>query len=76
MVVMLNEPLSVVGMPSNIYWMLRLKLRLREALRSIFTSRKGSSVIFSCRASVRLAVAGVMMLSVMSSQPRSAARRM
>ena len=75
MVVMENEPDSMVGIPLNMYWMLRLVFLLREAVRSIFTSRKGSSVARIWKLSVALVVAGVMMLSVMSNQPLSAARR-
>ena len=48
---------------------------LCEALRSIFTSRKGSSVARNCRDSLRADVAGVVTLSAIKSHPRSAALR-
>ena len=73
MVVILNVPDWVVGMPLYIYWMRRERLSVRDALRSIFRSRRGSSVARSCKSLVVFVVAGVAMLSAMSSQPLSAA---
>ena len=68
MVVMLNEPLCVVGMPSYMYCMLREVLTVRLALRSIFRSGMGSSVSLICKSSLLLVVAGVATLSLHSSQ--------
>ena len=49
---MLNEPLWVVGRPSYMNCMERARFMVREALRSIFRSRTGSSVARSCSSSV------------------------
>ena len=74
MVVMVNEPLCVVGIPLYMYWMLRARVSVREALRSIFRSRMGSSVARTCRSLVWLVEAGVAMVSAVSSHPLSTAR--
>ena len=73
MVVMLNEPLWVVGMPLYMNCTLFALVMVREALRSIFRSRTGSRVAFSCRSSDVLLVEGVAVLSVMSSHSLSMA---
>ena len=73
MVVILKEPLCVVGLPAYIYCTLLALVTLREALRSILKSRTGSRVILSCRSSVRLVVAGVATLSLERSHPLSRA---
>ena len=69
MVVMLNEPVSVAGIPSNIYCMLRDLFIVREAVRSILKSRKGSRVALICNDSFLLVAAGVVTLSLESSHP-------
>ena len=66
MVVMLNEPLRVVGDPSYIYWTLWARLTVREALRSIFRSRMGSTVALTCKSSEVDEVNGVATESVIS----------
>ena len=58
------------------YCMLFDFVSVRLALRSILRFFTGSSVMRSCKSSVRLVVAGVATLSAMSSQPRSAALSM
>ena len=72
-VVMLNVPLCVVGMPLYIYCTLRERLSVRDAFRSIFRSRAGSSVARSCRSLVMLVDAGVAMQSAITSHPFSTA---
>ena len=72
-VVIVSVPLCVVGMPAYMYCMLFDLVSVRLALTSILRFFTGSSVMRSCRSSVRLLVAGVATLSFMSSQPRSAA---
>ena len=64
---MLNEPVSVAGMPLNIYCMLRDLFIVREAVRSILKSRKGSRVALICNDSFLLVAAGVVTLSLESS---------
>ena len=71
--VMLKEPVCVVGEPSYIYCMLFERFMVRDMFRSIFKSVKGSSVAFICRSSVVDEVAGVDRLSAQMSQPRSLA---
>lgn len=71
MVVILNVPLWVVGIPAYIYWTLLARVSMREALRSIFRSRTGSSTALSCSSLVLLILAGVATLSSLSSHPLS-----
>ena len=73
MVVMLNVPLCVVGEPSYMNCMLRERFCVREALRSIFRSRTGSSVAFSWKSSLAVLVDGVATDSFMMSHPLSLA---
>ena len=68
MVVIVNVPLCVVGLPRYMYCMLLARLSVRFATRSIFRLRTGSRVSLSCTSSVRLVVAGVATESLMSSQ--------
>ena len=68
MVVIVNEPLCVPGIPAYIYCMLRALLTVRLALRSILRSRTGSRVTRTCRSSLADVVAGVATLSLLSSQ--------
>ena len=71
MVVMLKVPVWVTGIPSNIYWMVRALVTVRERLRLIFSSRTGSSVALMSMFSEQLTVAGETMLSEHRSHPRS-----
>ena len=73
MVVMVNVPVCVVGLPWYMYWMLLAVVCERVAVRSILRFFTGSSVMRSCRSSVLLVVAGVATLSLMSSHPLSRA---
>ena len=68
-VVIVKEPVSVVGIPENMYWMLRVLLVLRDAFKSIFKFGIGSRVARIWKSSLRLVVAGVTMLSAVLSQP-------
>ena len=53
--------------------MLLLLFTVRLAFKSIFKSGIGSNVALIWRSSMALVVAGVLMLSLLSSQPRSLA---
>ena len=72
-VVMLNEPVCVAGIPSNMYCMLRAVFTVREAVRSILKSRKGSTVARIWNDSFSFVVAGVVTLSFAMSHPLSMA---
>lgn len=73
MVVIVKLPLCVVGIPAYIYCMLLLLFTVRLAFKSIFKSGIGSNVALSWRSSMALVVAGVLILSLLSSHPRSLA---
>jgi len=67
-VVMVKVPVCVVGLPSYIYCTLLAVVIVRLALRSILRFLMGSRVMRNWRSSVRLLVAGVATLSLMSNQ--------
>ena len=69
MVVIINVPFCVVGVPAYIYWIFRAVVCVREACKSIFKLRTGSSVMRSCRSSVLVVAAGVAIESLSSSHP-------
>ena len=68
MVVIVSEPVCVVGLPWYMYCTLFDFVLMREALRSILNPFTGSSVALNWRSSVRFVDAGVATLSAMSSQ--------
>ncbi len=67
-VVIVSEPVCVVGLPWYMYCTLFALVVMREALRSTLNPFTGSSVALICKSSVRLVDAGVATLSDMSSQ--------
>ncbi len=67
-VVMLNDPVCVVGLPAYMNCMLLFLLSVRLMLRSTLKSVNGSKVTFTCTSSVVALAAGVATLSLQSSQ--------
>ena len=74
--VILKEPVWVVGEPWYMYWMLLERFMVRDMFKSTLRSVNGSSVAFTCKSSVMEEVAGVERLSAHNSQPRSLAEVM